>query len=479
MPSDRTSRNGSELVDRLPPHSQESEQAILGCCLLSPRENIATCIESFSNPEVFYDLRHRSLYNVMVEMWNDQDPIDVITVMERLKVYGLLEQIGGIGYLAALPDVPTTSSNADFYIKIVRDKYLLRSMMRVCVNVVSIIYDNEGRLKTEEILDEAERDVLKVNENRSKQTIVPVMQLVRESITEIESASERGGVITGLATGFIDLDRLTNGMKPQEMIVIAARPAIGKTSLAMNIVETVCVTNKIPVGVFSLEMSASALITRMLCSRARVNIRNVRDGFLAERDFPKLTNAAGSISSAPLYIDDTGGMSILQLRAKARRMWQQYGIKLFVIDYLQLLNALGGSRRQESRQQEVADISAGIKNLAKELKVPVIALSQLNREIEREKSRKPRMADLRESGAIENDADFIGFLYKPKTENEETVEDYEDSIPINLLIGKQRSGPAGVDVALTFLKAYTRFESAARISTEDVSREQNLPYNDK
>lgn len=479
MPSEKTSRNGSESVDRLPPHSQESEQAILGCCLLSPRENIATCIESFSNPEVFYDLRHRSLYNVMVEMWNDQDPIDVITVMERLKVYGLLEQIGGIGYLAALPDVPTTSSNADFYIKIVRDKYLLRSMMRVCVNVVSIIYDNEGRLKTEEILDEAERDVLKVNENRSQQTIVPVMQLVRESITEIESASERGGVITGLATGFIDLDRLTNGMKPQEMIVIAARPAIGKTSLAMNIVETVCVTNKIPVGVFSLEMSASALITRMLCSRARVNIRNVRDGFLAERDFPKLTSAAGAISSAPLYIDDTGGMSILQLRAKARRMWQQYGIKLFVIDYLQLLNALGGSRRQESRQQEVADISAGIKNLAKELKVPVIALSQLNREIEREKSRKPRMADLRESGAIENDADFIGFLYKPKTENEETAEDYEDSILINLLIGKQRSGPAGVDVALTFLKSYTRFESAARISNEDVSREQNLPYNDK
>jgi replicative DNA helicase len=244
---------------------------------------------------------------------------------------------------------------------------------------------------------------------------------------------------------------------------------MGKTSLAMNIAEHVAIDQKLPVGVFSLEMTSESLVLRMLCSRSRVNLRNIRDGFLAERDFPKLTGAAGKLANAPLFIDDSSGLSILQMRAKARRMSQQHGIKLFVIDYLQLLHST--ARRAENRQQEIADISSGIKSLAKELEVPVIVLSQLNREMEKDKNRKPRMSDLRESGSIEQDADLIGLLYKPSSGDDEdgaapTGEEH-DAVPVNLLIAKQRNGPTG-DVNLTFLKSFTRFENAAKISDDDV-----------
>jgi replicative DNA helicase len=287
--------------------------------------------------------------------------------------------------------------------------------------------------------------------------------LVHRAINTIEDYHQRQGMLTGVGSGFVDFDKMTSGMHGGEMIVIAARPSMGKTSLAMNIVEHVVLEEKLPVGVFSLEMTAESLVLRMLCSRARVNMRNIRDGFLAERDFPKLTGAAGKMANAPLYIDDTAGLSILQLRAKARRMHQQYGIKMVVIDYLQLLNC--GNSRVESRQQEVAQISNGVKSLAKELNVPVIVLSQLNRELEKDKSRKPRLSDLRESGAIEQDADLIALLYKPEEgkEDDETPPQDQEAIPVNLLIAKQRNGPTG-DVHLTFFKGYTRFESAAKVA---------------
>jgi len=258
---------------------------------------------------------------------------------------------------------------------------------------------------------------------------------------------------------------MTSGLHDGEMAVVAARPSMGKTSLAMNIAEHVAIDLRLPVGVFSLEMTAESLVLRMLCSRSRVNLRNIREGFLAERDFPKLTGAAGKLASAPLFIDDTAGLSILQLRAKARRMWQQHGIKLFVVDYLQLLHST--ARRAENRQQEIADISNGIKALAKELKVPIIVLSQLNRELEREKNRKPRLSDLRESGAIEQDADLVGLLYRASSPDDDDGSSDQEALPINLLIAKQRNGPTG-DVALTFLKSYTRFESAAKISNDDI-----------
>jgi replicative DNA helicase len=453
-------------LDRLPPHSPEAEQGVLGCVLLSPGDCLGDCVEKFkSGSEVFYDLRHRTVYEVLVEMYDKREAIDVITLQQRLKDKQQLDQVGGIAYLASLPDTVPSAANLGYYLEIVQEKHILRKMIQTCTEVVGRVYDHEGEVDA--LLDEVERDILRISEARVEGKTDKIKELVKKAITTIEDYHQRQGMLTGVGTGFTDLDKMTSGLHGGEMIVIAARPSMGKTSLAMNIAESVSIDQKLPVGVFSLEMTSESLVLRMLCSRSRVNLRNVREGFLAERDFPKLTGAAGKLANAPLFIDDTSGLSILQLRAKARRMAQQYGIKLFVVDYLQLLHST--ARRAENRQQEIADISNGIKSLAKELNVPVIVLSQLNRELEKDKDRKPRLSDLRESGAIEQDADVVGLLYKPSREDEDAFEE-QDAIAINLLIAKQRNGPTG-DVHLTFLKSYTRFESAAKVSDDDVPRE--------
>ena len=456
-------------VDRLPPHSPEAEQGVLGCVLLSPNECMGECIEKFKHgAEVFYDLRHQTIFSALAEMYDSREAIDVITLQQRLKNKQLLEEVGGIAYLAALPDTVPSSANLSYYLDIVQEKYLLRKMIHTCTEVVGRVYDYEGEVDA--LMDEVERDILRISESRVQSQTTTIKDLVKKAITTIEDFHQRQGVLTGVGTGFTDLDKMTSGLHGGEMVVIAARPSMGKTSLAMNIAEHVSIEQRLPVGVFSLEMTSESLVLRMLCSRSRVNLRNVREGFLAERDFPKLTGSAGKLASAPLFIDDSAGLSILQLRAKARRMHQQYGVKLFVIDYLQLLHST--ARRAENRQQEISDISGGIKGLAKELNVPVIVLSQLNREPEkREGGAKPRLSDLRESGAIEQDADVVGLLYKPGKSGGDDEDGglaaEEDAVPINLLIAKQRNGPTG-DVNLTFLKSYTRFESAAKVSDEDV-----------
>jgi len=343
----------------------------------------------------------------------------------------------------------------------------LRKLIQTCSSVVSRVFDFEGDV--EALLDEVEKDILHVNESREQNEVKDVKKLVNEALVTIEHFFNRKGELSGVATGFADLDKMTDGLHGGEMIIVAARPSMGKTSLAMNIAEHVALVLGLPVGVFSLEMSASSLVLRMLCSLARVNMRNIRDGFMSEADFPKLMSASGRLAAAKLLIDDTAGLSILQLRARARRMHQQHGIKLFVIDYLQLLNSTA-RRAQENRQQEIADISSGVKALAKELNVPVIVLSQLNRELEKDKSRKPRLSDLRESGSIEQDADLVGLLYKPDAGDDEdgAAPDESEGVAVNFLIAKQRNGPTG-DVNLTFLKPYTRFESRSKFSDEDVT----------
>ncbi|NOS68427.1 MAG: replicative DNA helicase [Verrucomicrobia bacterium] len=453
-------------VDRLPPHSNEAEQGVLGCVLLSPNECMGQCIEKLKGgAEVFYDLRHQTIYSALVEMYDKRDAIDIITLQQRLKDSQLLDQIGGIAYLNALQDSVPSAANLTYYVDIVEEKALLRKMIHTCTDVVSRVYDHQGEV--DQLLDEVERDILKMSESRAEGGMQPVKNLVHTAIGMVEKYFNRQGEIGGLATGFTDLDRMTDGMHGGEMIVIAARPSMGKTSLAMCIAEHAVLNVRVPVGVFSLEMTAESLVLRTLCSNARVNLRQIREGFMTESDFPKLTNTAGRLSGAPLFIDDSPGLSILQLRARARRMWQQHGIKLFVIDYLQLLHSTS-RRAQENRQQEIAEISSGIKALAKELSVPVIVLSQLNRELEKDKNRKPRLSDLRESGSIEQDADLVGLLYKPSSDDEDTpAADEADGLPVNLLIAKQRNGPTG-DVHLTFLKPYTRFESAAKVSDDDV-----------
>jgi replicative DNA helicase len=453
-------------VDRLPPHDVQIEMGVLGCTLLEPNQCVGECIEKLKDDGkmAFYDLRHQTIYETLEQMFNTRQPIDLITVQQNLKDRQLLEQVGGIAYLSQLQDAVPSAANLSFYLEKLQEKYLLRKLIQTCSGVVGRIYDFDGDV--EELLDEVEKEVLRVNESRSHANMIPVNTLVHDAIQTIENYFSRNGQLGGLATGFADLDKITDGLHGGEMIVIAARPSMGKTSLAMNIAEHVALELKLPVGVFSLEMSSQSLILRMMCSVARVNLRSIREGFMTEADFPKLMNAAGRLSAAKLHIDDTAGLSILQLRARARRLHQQHGIKLFVIDYLQLLNSTA-ARAKENRQQEIADISSGIKALAKELNVPVIVLAQLNREIEKDKNRKPRMSDLRESGSIEQDADVVGLLYKPDADDDEAATVESDGLPVNLVIAKQRNGPTG-DINLTFLKPYTRFESAAKFSQEDV-----------
>jgi replicative DNA helicase len=460
--------NGETLhIDRLPPHAIEMEQGVLGCILLSPNDSMGECIAKLTvGVEVFYDLRHQTIYETLAEMYDRREGIDLLTVHQKLKDKQLLEQVGGIAYLSQLQDSVPSTANLSYYLEFVREKYLLRKMIQTCTEIVGRVYDYEGEV--DQLVDEVERDVLKIAESRVQGGVVTTKELVGKAIGTIENYFSRKGVLNGLGTGFADLDRMTDGLHGSEMIVIAARPSMGKTSLAMNIVEHVVLEQKLPAAVFSLEMSAESLVLRMMCSIARVNLRSIREGFMSESDFPKLTSAAGRLSNAPLFIDDSAGLSILQMRARARRLHQQHGVKLFVVDYLQLLHSTA-RRSQENRQQEIADISSGIKALAKELKVPVLVLSQLNRELEKDKSRKPRLSDLRESGAIEQDADVVGLLYKPNAGDDEdgAAAEEADGLAVNLLIAKQRNGPTG-DINLTFLKNYTRFESAAKVSDEDI-----------
>ena len=452
-------------IHRTPPHSVEAEQGVLGSMLISPRETIAECVEKI-NEEYFYVPAHRTIYNVLVDLWNTGQAIDLITFTQVLRDRHLLDSVGGAAFVTSLFTFVPTAANVGYYLEIVRDKYILREIISAATESVRCAYEEQDEVNN--LLDEVEQRIFAVGEDRFKGQMLSMKDQVMEAIEAIEKLYERKGGITGISTGFVEFDRMTSGLHPAEMIVIAARPSVGKTSLAMNIAEYVAIDERLPVGIFSLEMTAESLILRMLCSRSRVNLRNVREGFLAERDFPKLTGAATKLSSAPLFIDDSSGLSILQLRAKARRMFQQYGIKLFVIDYLQLVHST--ARRADNRQQEIADISSGIKALAKELNVPVIVLSQLNREVEREKGRPPRLSDLRESGAIEQDADLVGLLYRPTKDGDDSATDQarSEAEPINLLIAKQRNGPADEDVCLTFLKPYTRFESAAKIQAADV-----------
>jgi replicative DNA helicase len=433
-------------LDRLPPHSLEAEQGVLGCVLLSPNESLGLCVDKLKGgPESFYDLRHQTLYELLVEMYDRKDPIDLITVQQKLK------------------DAVPSAANLAYYLEIMREKHVLRRMLKSCTQVIGRVHEHQGEVDA--LIDEVERDILKISEEREEAGIRGMKDLVRGAIDLIQSYHARAGGLTGIGTGLPDLDKLTSGLHEGEMIVIAARPSVGKTSLAMNIVEHVIVNEGHPVGVFSLEMTSESLVMRMLCSMARVNGRAIRDGFLSEQDMRKLTGAASKMAKAPLYIDDTSGLSILQLRARARRMWQQHGIKLIIIDYLQLLHS-SSRKAQDNRQQEVAEISSGVKALAKELKVPVIVLSQLNRDVEkRGKSEKPKLSDLRESGSIEQDADVVGLLYRVESEEDES-DPAADSIRVNLMIAKQRNGPAGDDVKLIFRKGLTRYECTSPIADE-------------
>ena len=432
--------------------------------MISPRETIAEVVEKISG-EYFYLPAHQTVYAVLVEIWNADGGIDLITFTQTLRDRHLLDAIGGAAAVTSLFTYVPTAANVGYYLEIVRDKFILRQIIAACTESVRRSFEDQDQV--ESLLDEVEAKILAVGEDRFKGQTQTMKAQVMEAIESIEQLYDRKGGITGISTGFAELDRMTDGLHDSEMIVIAARPSMGKTALAMNIAEHVAIQSKLPVAVFSLEMSSQQLVQRLLCSRARVNLQKVRDGFLGERDFPSLTTAASKLAEAEMFIDDTPGLSILELRAKARRLKAQKGIRLIVIDYLQLLRSTS-RRAQDNRQLEISEISAGIKGLAKELKLPIVVLAQLNRNPENrtgDSKGRPRLSDLRESGSIEQDADLVGLLVREEYYADTDEEKQESLGKADLIIAKQRNGPTG-DVPLTFRKEFTRFEDRARDESE-------------
>ncbi len=441
------------MIDKLPPHAPESELGVLGCCLISPTDCLGLCEEKLQCGAdfpwgAFYDLRNRDIFQIMLEMNDAQEPIDSVTLYQKISSRGMLEKVGGMSHLTSLQDATPSAANLSYFLETVYEKYLLRKMIQTCTAAADRAYactdDARG------LIDEIEQEVLSVAKHSAKAT-VGMKELVKKAIDGIEGMFARQGAISGMSTGLSDLDYFTDGLHPGEMWVIAGYPGAGKTSLAMNIAEHVSVIQKLPVGIFSLEMSAESLVTRFIFTNARVNGRAARKGSLTEGDFPKLTGAASRLSAAPIHIEDNSDLSIQSFRAKARRMVQQHGVRLFVVDYIQLLHSTG-KRGQENRQQEVTEISRGIKAISMELKLPVIALSQLNDD-----------GKLRESRTIGQDADLIAILKKQDEEEKSS-----EFCAVDLNIQKQRNGPVPCIVNLTFLKTITKFEQCSKVSDQDV-----------
>ena len=439
------------------PNSLEAEQGVLGSMLISPVDVIGECVEKIDQT-YFYHPPHIIIYPILVEFWTNQKPLDVITLTQVLRDRNLLETIGGPAYVTHLFTFTPTAASAGYYLEIVWEKYILRQLILTSTETVARAYAEQGEVRA--LLDDAERRMMDITNIAAAGTQLVTMQTqVMTAIEAIESLYTRKGAITGLATGFRNLDLLTNGLQPAEMTVIAARPSMGKTAFCCQIAEHVGVVEKKAVAIFSLEMSSQQLVQRMLCSRARVSLSKIRDGFLSERDFPNLTAAADKIAHAPIHIDDSAGLTILELRAKARRLKQMHDIQLIVIDYLQLLK--GSLRRgQDNREQEVAEVSSGVKALAKELSIPIIVLAQLNRNPEARAGGKPRLSDLRESGSIEADADMVGLLLRSEYYADDDESKEEERGKAELIVAKQRNGPVG-ELKFTFLKEFTRFEERA------------------
>jgi replicative DNA helicase len=453
-------------IHRLLPQSPDAEQGILSSLLLAPREVGGLCAEKGLTAANFHIPAHATIYAELLEMWDKNLPIDVITLTQRLRDRTLLDSCGGPAFVTQLFTFLPTAANAAFYLEIVQEKFTLREIIRVCTEYAARSYEEQHEVQT--LLDEVETRIFDIAKERFKDKTASIKDHVMAAIGSIQDLYDRRGTITGLGTGLVDLDKLTDGFHKAEMIVIAARPSMGKTALAMNIAEYAAVELKQPVAIFSLEMSSHQLVQRLLCSRARVNVEKVREGFMSNRDFSALTAAGSRLTSAKIFIDDTAGLSILELRAKARRLKSQHDIQAIFVDYLQLLRSTS-KRAQDNRQLEIAEISSGIKALAKELNIPIVVLAQLNRNPETrsgDSKGRPRLSDLRESGSIEQDADLVGLLVREEYYAETEEEKEKAQGKATLIIAKQRNGPVG-DVPLTFLKEFTRFETRARDVAEE------------
>ncbi len=438
-------------VERVPPQNLDAEMAVVGSMLLEEAA-LVTAAEVLEE-SAFYKDAHRKIFATLLALYRRHVPVDLVTLTEELRSHELLEEVGGPGYLAMLTSVVPTAANAEHYCRIVKEKAVLRHLIRAATQIASDSY--EQATEPDLLLDKAEALIFDIASKKLKRDAMAMKDIIKSSIEMIDTLYQRKGVITGLPTGFAELDQMLAGLQPAELIVVAGRPAMGKSAFALSIAEQIAVGRKAPVALFSLEMSKEHLVQRMLCSHARINAHNVRTGMLSTSDWPALTKAAGKLSEAPIFIDDSPSMSVLELRAKARRLKSQHDIGLLVLDYLQLMEE---PLRSENRQQEISVISRSLKSLARELSIPVVAISQLSRAPERRENFRPRLSDLRESGSIEQDADVVLLLfredyYNPTEENNGVAE---------VLIAKQRNGPTG-SVKLAFIREYARFETLAQV----------------
>ena len=443
-----TKRKTDAEFDRVPPYSEDAERAVLGAMLLNP-DTVGNAIEILQGQpsDLFYFPAHAHIYEAMIHLYREGRPLDALVLKERLLAAGRLEDIGGLAYIADLSSVVPTSANIDHYARIVLDKSLLRRLISSCTHIVAQAF--EAPEDVAKLLDKAEGSLFQIAEQRQVNPIEPIDVLLKESVDRIETNIKAHSAVTGLATGIDKLDELTAGFQPSDMVVLAARPSVGKTAFALNVARHAAVENRKGVLIFSLEMSKSQLVQRLLCMQGKVNSMRLRTGFLAADEFRKIQHAAGELHGAPIHIDDTPGITVMELRAKARRHAARHECGLIIVDYLQLMSGTG---RSESRQTEIAEISRAIKGIARELRLPVLALSQLSREAEKDDTGRPKLSHLRESGAIEQDADVVLMLYRPKMEFQPGM----DALPVNLDLAKQRNGPTG-EVSLLFERNHQRF----------------------
>ncbi|MCL5674970.1 MAG: replicative DNA helicase [Candidatus Omnitrophica bacterium] len=435
------------LAGLVSPHSIEAEQALIASLILD--KDVALNLIDKLREEYFYDRPHGIIFQTIRSLIETNQKCDLVTVINKLKSEDVLKNIGGIDYLMSILDIFPTSAYAEEYFNIVREKYILRSLISAATKIIENSHNHTGDI--ENIIDSAESIIFEIGKNLSEGQAYSMKQLVKENLELFEKIHDHHGLVTGIPSGFPDLDNLTSGFQKSDLTIIASRPSMGKTALACNIAQNMAIDQKIPVAIFSLEMSKEQIVQRMLCSEGKINLLNMRKGFLSDKEMGKLIQSAGILENASIFIDDTAGLSIMDLRAKARRLKAKENIQLIIVDYLQLMRSRRG---YDNRQQEISEISAGLKGLAKELSIPVIALSQLSRYAERRDDKKPQLADLRESGAIEQDADIVILIYReefyqPNDQNRGRAD---------IIIAKQRNGPTDT-ITFSFLKECIRFEN--------------------
>jgi len=439
-----------DVIDKVPPHNMEAEVAALGSMMMG-EDAISKAIE-FLDESCFYKGAHKRIFSSIVSLYSKNNAIDLVTLLEELKKNGSLEDIGGAAYITSIVNAVPTSANIMHYAKIVKQKAILRHLITAATQIVQDSFEPDSNV--DELLDNAERLIFEISSRKFESNIIHIKEIIKDSIEKIDALYQKKGTVTGIPTGFTEFDEKTAGLQDSDLIVIAGRPSMGKSALAACIAEHAGVIQKTPVAFFSLEMSREQLTQRLLCSHARINAHKVRTGFLSQMDWPRLTTAASRLSEAPIFIDDSPAISVLELRAKARRLKSQHGIRLIILDYLQLMR---GAANSENRQQEISEISRSLKALARELNVPVIAISQLSRAVEQRSDHRPQLSDLRESGAIEQDADVVALLLREEYYSE--TEENRGIAEVN--IAKQRNGPVGI-VRLAFIAEYARFENLAK-----------------